>query len=458
MPKFKFVVGALIIFAFFCYPIPAQDSHYWTHQYGTRSNLLGGAVVGSVMDLSGVYYNPGGLSLIDTDEVDLLMFAKVFQFPAISVKGIGLEEKALTSSELGEAPTLVAGSIPIKGLGNHWLGYSFLNRQETKIQMFGSGTRTIDPVEFSEGIPSAMDLSLWEKLSEPWYGVTWAYKLSDKFGVGVSNYLTFRSHQLSYHALFESLAPDGRVRAVVDSRDYKYNYYSLLWKIGVTYDLEFLTLGLTLTTPGLKIYGDGRVGQNSTVIRYDPDNPDYMAFDSQKGLDANYKSPLSLGIGSTFKLVSTRIYVTAEWFDGIDKYVVIDGGEFASQSNGEILPSRVTNEARSVLNVAVGVEQVLSDHFSLYGSFWTDFSSQVKDTTTNLSVTEWDLYHIMGGTTFTVLGSQITLGMGYGFGKRTLDAGNKSIDDPTLKDIADNVFGELEYSYTSFKWVLGFSF
>ena len=28
--------------------VHAQDAHYWTYQYGTRSNLLGGAVVGSV--------------------------------------------------------------------------------------------------------------------------------------------------------------------------------------------------------------------------------------------------------------------------------------------------------------------------------------------------------------------------------------------------------------------------
>jgi hypothetical protein len=26
----------------------AQDSHYWNLQYGTRSHLLGGAVIGSV--------------------------------------------------------------------------------------------------------------------------------------------------------------------------------------------------------------------------------------------------------------------------------------------------------------------------------------------------------------------------------------------------------------------------
>jgi len=41
-----------------------QDAHYWTDQYGSRSRLLGGAVIGSVDDLAAVYYNPARLALI----------------------------------------------------------------------------------------------------------------------------------------------------------------------------------------------------------------------------------------------------------------------------------------------------------------------------------------------------------------------------------------------------------
>jgi len=59
--------------------LSSQDSHYWTNQYGTRATLLGGAVIGSVLDLSGTYYNPGGLSLIENPQT--LMAAKVLQFP-----------------------------------------------------------------------------------------------------------------------------------------------------------------------------------------------------------------------------------------------------------------------------------------------------------------------------------------------------------------------------------------
>jgi hypothetical protein len=32
---------------------------------------------------------------------------------------------------------------------------------------------------FPSAVPSAIDVQLFERLSEPWYSVTWAYKLSD---------------------------------------------------------------------------------------------------------------------------------------------------------------------------------------------------------------------------------------------------------------------------------------
>ena len=43
----------------------AQDSQYWTQQYGPRASLLSGAVIGSVGDISGTFYNPGALGLAD---------------------------------------------------------------------------------------------------------------------------------------------------------------------------------------------------------------------------------------------------------------------------------------------------------------------------------------------------------------------------------------------------------
>ena len=61
----------LFLILFLSSECQAQDANYWTNQYGSRSMILGGAVIGSVLDISGTYYNPGGLSLIEDPDVFL---------------------------------------------------------------------------------------------------------------------------------------------------------------------------------------------------------------------------------------------------------------------------------------------------------------------------------------------------------------------------------------------------
>ncbi len=56
------VVVWAALFLFAAGEVIAQDSHYWTLQYGPRSSLLGGAVIGAVDDVSATFYNPGALS------------------------------------------------------------------------------------------------------------------------------------------------------------------------------------------------------------------------------------------------------------------------------------------------------------------------------------------------------------------------------------------------------------
>ena len=50
-----------LVHVFMCGPSHAQDAHYWTLQDGTRAELLGGTVVGSIKDLSSTFYNPGAI-------------------------------------------------------------------------------------------------------------------------------------------------------------------------------------------------------------------------------------------------------------------------------------------------------------------------------------------------------------------------------------------------------------
>jgi len=57
-------VLAVVLATTVCSPAFSQDTHYWNTQYGPRSMLLSGAVVGSIGDMSATYYNPGALGYI----------------------------------------------------------------------------------------------------------------------------------------------------------------------------------------------------------------------------------------------------------------------------------------------------------------------------------------------------------------------------------------------------------
>src|SRR5687767_15177530 len=65
----KFLLIPVLLIS--CYSCISQDTHYWALQFGTRSSLMGGAVVGRVKDNSAIFYNPACLAFIDTSSITI---------------------------------------------------------------------------------------------------------------------------------------------------------------------------------------------------------------------------------------------------------------------------------------------------------------------------------------------------------------------------------------------------
>ena len=122
---------------FFSVTVLAQDANYWTHQYGSRSTLLGGAVIGSVLDLSGTFYNPGGLSLIENP--DVLLAAKVFEYPDYTLSNPEIGRFKLTSGYIDLGPSIVATMFDFSWQGDHRIGISFFTRYNVKIDFSNTG-------------------------------------------------------------------------------------------------------------------------------------------------------------------------------------------------------------------------------------------------------------------------------------------------------------------------------
>ena len=85
LPSVPRIVGVALLLGLLAGTANAQDSHYWTTQYGTRGQLLGGAVVGSIGDLSSTFYNPGALAL--SKDPKLVLSTDAFEVQRIQFRG-----------------------------------------------------------------------------------------------------------------------------------------------------------------------------------------------------------------------------------------------------------------------------------------------------------------------------------------------------------------------------------
>ena len=452
-----FVVWFVYCFSIlFSVNVSAQDANYWTFQYGSRSTLLGGAVIGSVLDLSGTYYNPGAVSLVRDPET--VLAAKVVDYSIYRMKGSFIDDIEIAHSNLGPAPSLVATNLKFEWLGENNIILSILTRYDLNFDLHYGTNSQFDLENVKDVITN---LRINEKLNESWFGITWSYNYDSKVGIGFTPYFVFRSHTTFINTNFQAISPDNDLFQVIDNREYEYSHYSVLLKAGVTFDFIGHTFGLTLTTPRLGYYKNGSSGVNRTVKGISPieegEELQYVAADYQRDVGADYISPLSIAVGTTFKIEETNIYVSAEWFSPVGRYEVIKPQIYHPQIGSDTLNNGVVSEAKSVLNVGIGVQYTFDNSNTLNASFRTDFSASIPNSDNNLSLASWDIYHLMLGGSFNALDLELTLGLGYAFGieqVQKLSGGsalalNSSIIDP---------FDGAKFSYQSFKFIFGFAF
>ena len=107
--------------------LEAQDGHYWTQHYGTKSILLSNSNIGGVTDLGAVYYNPGRLALIESPA--FLLNADVFEYNKIKFEDPAGDGATQSETSLNGVPNFVAGTFKLPFLQGHHFAYSVIQRQ-----------------------------------------------------------------------------------------------------------------------------------------------------------------------------------------------------------------------------------------------------------------------------------------------------------------------------------------
>jgi hypothetical protein len=459
----------LLIFSFNI--LNAQDTHYWTNQYGARGSILGNSIIGSVYDNSSIYYNPGFLAFVDNS---ISVTADIYQYDMLKVKdgaGKGLD---LKSNQTQILPAFGSGTYQFKDTSNHKFGYSILSKNKTGIKTSARIDEELDviPEDNNSGNEEFIgQFALKSTLNEQWFGGCYSYKINDHFSLGISTFAAYRNQSMDYSYVAKVIIPTlseysifvTPLLAYNDVRSIEMSTVRGIGKIGLALQYEKIDFGFTITTPSLAIYGNSTIQRDELVsnlnqeglnfseytkntnnykdyilacdsFRFDLSYNSYTTNDRQSSATDNlktvYKSPLSIAAGIVFKAKKInnestprrKLYLSFEYFNSIEPYYLIEPEE-----RGVIRPIRdnytynsidymgIIENPRGLLNIAIGYEQRLSEKFSLLASFRTNnsFSNINFNPEVNLSQTFWNLIHYSVGVLYKRKASEVTIGLSY---------------------------------------------
>jgi len=483
--SFEYIAFLAFFLVLFSEQASSQDHHYWNQLFGSRSALMGGAVVGGVRDTSAGFYNPGALGFIN--KPSLSVSANAYQLERLSVEDAIGTGVPLDSDQISVIPLLASGTLIFDRFPDHAFGYSLLTKNQSTIELSGRREKHLEligDVNHSDGRVSFQgeedfigQLITSSKVTELWAGLSWAHKLRPHISMGATAFFALRNQSQS--ETLTARVVNGNTIATADKVDYVdfWNIRTLL-KWGITADLEELKLGLTITTPSRNLFGQGTVaGERSFNNFYDPEQGQLvgeLVSNRQENLDTTYKTPFSIAAGFEFALTpKTNLAGSVEWFNKQREYDVITPGahsflrniivdelikfdETAEEEERALI--QVKDAAERVVNFAVAIEHTFNKTTKGYLSFRTDHETNPNIEENSLGLTNWDIYHFTVGTAFRRKRSELALGFTYSFGKPQDDF----IQFANLSKITEgNLFGNSKRTtanYDAFSIIVGYTY
>ncbi|MCG8311329.1 MAG: hypothetical protein MI975_28330 [Cytophagales bacterium] len=441
----------------------AQDGHYWTEQFGNKSMLLSGTVNASVKDLGLVYYNPGRLSQIENPA--FVISARVYEINTTRITdGLGTGND-LKKTNFGGAPNLVAGTFKLPFLKDHHFAYSFLTRFRNNSEFDIRSSETGQEVNEVYYDNLSSKLKSGNNLQQEWFGLTWSYGLNDHLSIGLSTFGTITNNSNALEIRLQGLTDSNEVHMVNFNRELSLDVYGILWKAGLAGNWDKINIGLTVTTPGIKISGKGSSVYEDYItglseLENEPVEDTYIE-DYQEDLDAQMKSPLSVGLGVSFNLNNSIFHLSSEWFNKIDPYTLMEVEPFLGQSTGDTIHYGLVDNLKSVFNFGVGFEHYFNEKVEVYGGVSTDFSAvnsddgfifEFDDNVTN-STFDGDIYHFGGGFALNLTWAELTLGATYASSSRQIPrplniGGDELLNSDEVSDL----------KYGRWRFIVGFSF
>ncbi|MDO6761402.1 hypothetical protein Q4566_14415 [Tamlana sp. 2_MG-2023] len=473
MKKHLQITSIIIIAICFVFKTHAQDTNYWTQQFGSNSVLMSGAVVGGGDDNTMLYYNPGALGFIDNSSISVN--ATAYRVENITISNALGQEANFKSRQLGAVPLLAGGMINVKN--DNWkVGYGFMAPTNFNFKGIARKEGFFDVIDDSESTgleETVAESAVSDRLNEILIAFGAARRLNDYWSIGITNLFTVRSQSYNRSLSTYVFMNDAERTLVAANLNENVDYYNARYsaKLGVSYQKERWKAGLTLTTPSINLLGIGSVAANIEANNFkliDDNRISAVATDRQSELKTIYKSPLSISAGVNYIGTKSHIGISCQYYGSTDMYDIMDVASDTFIRPANVAPQlgaddfmRVQAAAKSVFNVAIGYEYLLKDSLSLFLSARNDMSyfdeSLNDERGIKTTISSWDIYHISSGVTIKKNQSNLSLGLLFSTGSTNDYEQKGTLNNPNENDLIKGTTTITEASYGSLGLLLGYT-
>ncbi len=481
--RFKLIKQACLCSLLLCaiYGTGYGQDHYWSQQYGGQAILMGGTSVAGVTDNSALFYNPGSIGFIDSSRVSATTF--IFGVESVRLKNGAGSALDLKSVRLNFLPQMVTGSILIKKVPRLKLVYGTLVRGRTNRRLNQDNEGLYDVIEGSPGLEYyKAQIEYTYNSLEQWSGLGLAYKINDNWSVGLSafgaytNIETRSIERVSADAVANGLP---YTTSVSEFNGMRLDQITQVFKLGVAAKMGHFNWGLSITTPGIKIWGQAKLEKSFEVYNLNLNAsdtsliaqryPSFIISDGQKHLKSNYQIPFSASTG--FKFVYPRFTFAAaiEYFMGYKSKTIVSGADRSAIRpvgiyGNDTLPNFLTLEtgANYVINAGIGAEIKAAENIGVLMGARTDFSNRTDYLPSNNSVNilsarqpVWSYLYLSTGIIYRLKPHNLTVGFDYGLGFTNTNLQIYNVTNPTQNNY---LRGDLDHSMQTSVHKLNFIF
>jgi len=398
--------------------VSAQPTNYWSVSFNSEASLLAGAVVGGNSDITAIYYNPAGIAEIENKKIALN--ANLFNLSYTNYEnalGTGLNLDYLS---FNVQPRFISYIFKLKKAEKLVWQFAIFNRNDKRVSVYDQIEKPVQLLKPNIQEIYTGNLDFVNDYLDSWGGFGLAYKVNKNFTIGgsllfsIKNFAYMNLISINIHPVVESLPDTVNYYAAYSDNYEKIVSYDvrMLGKFGIRYQIERLSIGINLSLPSVRLFGNSDVKRNISnagILDGTEEVEDVYLNESVNYLKSGFKDPLSISLGLKYKNLSGKssYYFTTEYFYKIDTYMAIDGTQVVGneyEPGTDFLSYKFG--AKSIINFAIGWQVQASEKFELLFGFRTNFSSySVSNEGKFEAINEFidptaDLYHLTGGSKF----------------------------------------------------------